>query len=309
MDTIVQRASSLTRRLARRLARKAQRCVSAPHPQVDPVPQLFPPGHFYSPILQPNEVGAYLDSISSKSDVPGIDLRLDAQVELLEGFRTLSSAWPSGAGQSMRYKPDNDQFGPGDAICYFSMFGHLRPERVVEVGSGWSSAVGLDAKEAYGTRTSFTFIEPYPDRLLQALRPKDVEATTILRTGVQFVDLDVFDQLSGNDILFIDSTHVMKAGSDVQFLLGEVLPRLRPGVAVHIHDMFFPFEYPREWIAQGRNWNELYAVKSFLQFNTAFEVLFWNHFLATVRPTELASALRQTTPNPGGGLWLRTVAR
>lgn len=276
----------------------------------DEVPQLFPPGHFYSPIVQPTEIGVYLDSVASRLEIPGIDLRLDAQIETLESLRTMSSKWPSGRHErSLRFDPDNDQFGPGDAICYFSMLGMLRPERVVEVGSGWSSALGLDAKQAHDTNTHFTFIEPYPSRLMRAIKAEDLSSTTIIRAAVQSVDLTVFDQLSQNDILFIDSTHVMKAGSDVQFLLGEVLPRLQPGVVVHIHDMFFPFEYPRNWVEQGRNWNELYAVKSFLQFNDRFEVLFWNHHLASVRPAELASALPQTKPNPGGGLWLRTSAQ
>lgn len=276
---------------------------------MEPSPQLFPPGHFYSPIVNPGEIVEYLDKTESRRETPGLDLRLDAQLDVLAHLETFAKLWPQGHdAKSMRYDVENDQFGPGDAICYFAILGMIRPRRVIEVGSGWSSAVGLDANEIHGTQTHFTFIEPYPDRLLKAIRSNDAETTTIIRAGVQSVDVAVFDQLESNDVLFIDSTHVMKAGSDVQFLLGEVLPRLRSGVLVHIHDMFFPFEYPRAWVEQGRNWNELYAVRCFLQFNTSFEVFFWNHCLAALKPSEIYGSLPPTQQNPGGGLWLRIRA-
>lgn len=271
-------------------------------------PQLFPPGHFYSPIVEPSEIASYLDQVFAQRTVAGIELSIDAQHAFLVRLAAEMAHWPEGKNaNAMRYVADNDQFGPGDAACYFAILRHLRPARVIEVGSGWSSAISLDANETYGGKTHFTFIEPYPDRLLSAIRRNDRTKTEIIRTPVQAVSLDTFDALDPRDILFIDSTHVMKAGSDVQYLLGEVLPRLKTGVFVHIHDMFFPFEYPRAWVEQGRNWNELYAVKSFLQFNSRFRIVFWNHFLATIAPDELHKAIPPTTLNPGGGLWLQVM--
>src|SRR5690606_1833553 len=113
-------------------------------------------------------------------------------------------------------------------------------------------------------RPAFTFIEPYP-RLLQSLiTPDDAAAVTILPQRVQEVPLSVFDQLEPQDILFIDSSHVAKVGSDVVFLLLRVLPRLRPGVLIHFHDIFYPWSYPMRWIRQGCAWNESLFLRALL---------------------------------------------
>jgi hypothetical protein len=111
--------------------------------------------------------------------------------------------------------------------------------------------------------------------------------------------------LEANDILFIDSSHVSKAGSDVNHLFFTVLPRLKPGVLVHVHDVFYPFEYPLGWLRQGRAWNELYLLRAFLQYNTAFEMLFFNSFLWKHHKEQLAAKLPRMATNPGGSIWLR----
>ena len=126
-----------------------------------------------------------------------------------------------------------------------------------------------------------TFIEPFPDRLRRILRSGD-ERHTLLTMPVQDVPLRHFTGLETNDILFIDSSHVVKIGSDVNWLLTNVLPALNRGVIVHIHDIFWPFGYPDAWLVEGRAWNEVYVVQAFLQFNSAFDVL-W--FSCTSRPS------------------------
>jgi hypothetical protein len=123
---------------------------------------------------------------------------------------------------------------------------------------------------------------------------------------VQRVPLDVFAQLRAGDVLFIDSSHVVKIGSDVAYLVHEVLPSLAAGVVVHFHDILWPFEYPRDWVLdQGKAWNEAYFVRAFLQFNAAFEILYFNSFIANRHPASLRELLPRCVENPGGSLWLR----
>jgi hypothetical protein len=273
------------------------------------VPQLFPAGHFYSPIVDPSTIKAYLSKLQSGdfTEVEDVDLQATGQLNLLELLKVSIDQWRSRSAQmsgGARYQQDNDQFGPGDAACFAGMIGHLQPQRIVEVGSGWSSAVALDASEVLGISTQHTFIEPYPDRLHLALRDADRVRVEIHQKPVQEIPLELFQTLEANDILFIDSTHVYKPGSDVQYLFNRVLPRLREGVKVHIHDMFFPFEYPPAWIVEGRNWNELHMVRMLLQNSNRYKTYFWNHFLVATHHAVATSAVPELAINAGGGLWL-----
>ena len=183
------------------------------------------------------------------------------------------------------------------------MLRHLAPKRIVEVGSGWSSCAMLDVNDRFlrGGATC-TFVEPYPE-LLRDLTPGD--HLDIRAMPVQDVELELFTDLGDGDVLFIDSSHVAKVGSDVNHLVHEVLPRLRPGVVVHVHDILFPFEYPREWVLQGRAWNEAYVLRAFLEFNAGYTVeLFLSHLAARHRDA-LAAALPLAMRSPGSSLWLR----
>ena len=143
------------------------------------------------------------------------------------------------------------------AIILYALLRRLRPKRIIEVGSGFSSALMLDSNDRFldGSICS-TFIEPYPERLRSLLTEHDKGRIELLQTAVQSVPRDVFAPPVTNDILFIDSSHVTKIGSDVNYLLFEILPRLKPGVVVHVHDVMWPFEYPKEWLMEGRAWNE-----------------------------------------------------
>jgi hypothetical protein len=137
------------------------------------------------------------------------------------------------------------------------------------------------------------------------VRPDERERIALIRRPVQEVPIEAFGELERGDILLIDSTHVSKAGSDVNYLFLEVLPTLKSGVAVHVHDVWFPFEYPREWIERGIYWNEDYLLRAFLQFNSGFKVLFCNTYAATF----LASEYDRTMPlarrrNVGGSIWI-----
>src|SRR5215813_6428814 len=219
--------------------------------------RFVPAGHFYSPLPSLDDIKRDAGRLYGPppTKLPGIDLNEDAQLALLgeitRYYRELP--FPAEKSTARRYYFENPFYSYSDAIFLYGMLRHAAPKRIVEVGSGHSSGVMLDTDELFlGGRVDFTFIEPYPDRLLSLLKPADAGRVKILTQRVQDAGLEPFLALKSNDILFIDSSHVLKIGSDVHYLLTEVLPRLRPGVYVHVHDVFYPFEYPEEWLVEGR---------------------------------------------------------
>jgi predicted O-methyltransferase YrrM len=255
-------------------------------------PPWVAPGHFSSPLTGPADVER---ALSWSDDLPGLDLREREQLELA---RTLAPSF--GDVPRGRYQPANPVFGAADAALHQAMLRHFRPRRVIEVGSGYSTAVLLDTAERHGLKVDLTCVEPYPERLLALLRPGD--DVDLVRAPVQEVPLETYATLRAGDLLFIDSTHVVKAGSDVLWLYLHVLPRLAPGVLVQVHDVFWPFEYPREWLREGRDWNEDYFLHAFLCHNDAWELLLFGSWLWVHHPDLVPEALR----SPGaGGLWMR----
>jgi hypothetical protein len=174
------------------------------------------------------------------------------------------------------------------------------------MGSGFSSASMLDTNDRFfGGSIDFTFIDPDTTVLDGLLRSDDRARVRIMRSPMQDVPLATFDVLEPNDILFVDSTHVSKTGSDVNRIVFELLPRLRSGVYVHFHDVFYPFEYPKEWIYEGRAWNEDYMLRAFLEFNNAYAVVLFGTYLARFHRDVLARTMPMVLENPGGALWLR----
>jgi Methyltransferase domain len=150
-----------------------------------------------------------------------------------------------------------------------------------------------------------TFIEPYP-KLLHELLGETTAQVRILEARVQDVPLEIFDDLAAGDVLFIDSTHILRTGSDVCHELFEILPRLAPGVLVHIHDMFWPFEYPRTWVVEeNRSWNELQAVRAFLTGNADWEVIWFSDYMTQLERPLLETTCPRVLRNSGGALWLR----
>jgi predicted O-methyltransferase YrrM len=273
----------------------------------------YPPGHFYSPVPSADEVRSACSKAQEvwlQKDCPGIDLGEDRQRAMLAEIQNLVPAVevPEEQVAGSRYYARNAFFPAGDGIILSGMLRVFRPRKVIEVGSGFSSALMLDVNDAFldgGTR--FTFIEPYPERLQSLLTGQDEEKCRIIRDVVQRVSVDEFLVLEEGDILFIDSSHVLKAGSDVGYLLAEILPRLHRGVLVHIHDIPWPFEYAREFFEMGRAWNEAYVVRAFLQHNETFEILFFNSYVRTFFQDEVRASLPQFANSPCSSLWLRRV--
>jgi len=271
--------------------------------------QGWAPGHFYSPIPSLDDVRRRdAEIFAIPREIPGVDLNESGQLALL---RALAERYPSNpyvsGGRPVRYTADNPNFAPPEAITLYCMILHLRPKRIIEVGSGHSSTVILDALDEMGERgVTCTMIEPHAELLRSLLEPDDQRRITIVERPLQEVKTETFSSLRDGDILFIDSTHVSKTDSDVNHALGRVLPSLAPGVWVHFHDIFYPFEYPRKWVYQGRAWNEAYALRAFLQYNSAFRVEFFLSYLWYIHREALASAMPLLAAN-GSSLWLRKV--
>jgi len=278
-------------------------------PEAQGISLLFPPGHFYSPIADPADIRAREARIWAAADhLPGIDLRVEAQLALLPQLAPWVAEidWPvEQPADPTRYFYGNDQFPVLDAEFLYAALRHFRPKTVIEIGSGFSSLITAEVnRRHFGGAMAFHCVEPYPRQFLI----DGVDGiSSLVRSKVEDVDLAFFDQLGAGDLLFIDSSHVSKVGSDVNYLFFEVLPRLRPGVMVHVHDIFLPDEYPKVWVIdQGRNWNEQYLLRAFLQFNTAWEVLWAAHGMGT-RHTAAVQATFPRYPRLGGGgsFWLR----
>jgi predicted O-methyltransferase YrrM len=193
-----------------------------------------------------------------------------------------------------------------DAAVYHAMLRKFRPSRIIEVGSGYSTAVALDTISTHGLETEVTCIEPYPERLRSLMRPSD--EVQLREQIVQDVPLSTFDALQSGDFLFIDSTHVVKAGSDVVWTTLRVLPRLTRGVIVHVHDIFWPLEYKPNWLLGRRDWNEIYLLHAFLSGNSQWRVLFFNDHVWQAHPALVAENLPETAGQRPGGIWLQKVA-
>jgi len=273
-----------------------------------------PLGHYYSPLTDRDEAAAHLDRLAGggvTESLPEIALDRDEMVSLWKELAPFMREAPFGPQprDGLRYGYVNGSYDRGDGMVLHAMLRRFQPRRLIEVGCGWSSACTLDTVEHYcGRGTELTFIEPHP-ALFRRLTTGSALQARLIEERLQDAPADVVDALEADDVLFIDSTHVLKTGSDVCWYLFELLPRLKPGVIVHIHDMFWPFEYPRAWaVDENRAWNELYAVRAFLAGNAGWQILLFNDYLARFAQEAIRDTYPEFSQNPGGALWLRKLA-
>jgi hypothetical protein len=269
------------------------------------------PGHFYSPITDAVEVAKFWQQLAASpvpESLPGIPVSKAAMTEQWKLLLPFMKSNPFSAGKSagLRYQFDNPPYSWGDGAILNAMLRLYKPRRIVEVGCGWSSACTLDTMETQVKNDcEITFVEPYP-ALLNSLIGTTTLKAHIIPSRVQDAPLPIFESLQAGDVLFIDSTHIMKTGSDVCFELFEILPRLNKGVIVHIHDMFWPFEYPRRWaVDDNRSWNEIYAIRVMLTETKRWKVLFFNDYFAKVASSQIATDFPDFLKNSGGALWLQ----
>ena len=273
----------------------------------------WPLDHYYSPIADNRALGRE----PARSRVwpaetpatPGIDWRADEQVALVRDHLGRQSDFPIPDGPTddpRDYHAANEMFSRPDAWMLQAMLRHFRPRRVIEAGCGWSSLVTARVnREYFGGTIDVTCIEPYPPEFLGS----GIEGISeLIISPVEEMPINRLLELGAGDILFIDTSHTVKTGGDVVFLLQEVLPRLADGVVVHIHDIFLPWDYPPEWVFAGRAWNEQYAVRAFLTFNSAFEILLGVAWMSYFRSNILASVLHgfpRDYRDKGGSLWIQ----
>jgi len=246
--------------------------------------ERFPAGHYHSPIPDLNVCNK--DLIWKRDPkIPGINMNVEKQLKFFNNFNKLSfEEEPS--TQFRYFLKDNNYFGYYDALTLCNLLIYAKPKNVIEIGSGFTSAVMLDINEEYFKNSiDFTFIEPNPERLFSL--KKETDNFKYINSEVQNVKIENFNILDKNDILVIDSSHVSKVGSDVNYEIHEILPSLRSGVYVFFHDVFGQFEYPREWIEDGFLWNEQYMLRAFLEFNSAYEIIFFGDYLHMFFNTEM----------------------
>jgi predicted O-methyltransferase YrrM len=274
--------------------------------------KLFePPGHFYSPIPSIDEIKK--DEVNIFGNVPvaleGIDLHEEEQRDLLKVLIPFYKELPHFEADhqaGMRYYYVNHAYSYSDAILLFCMMRFLKPKKIIEVGSGFSSILMLDTNELFFNNSiEMVIIDPYPNKLLSLVKESDLKRIKILRSRLQDVDLNEFETLQPNDLLFIDSTHVGKTNSDVNRILFNILPMLSPGVHVHFHDIFYPFEYPKQWVYEGRAWNEAYLLRAFLQYNRAFRIVLMNTFMEYFHESFFQENMPLCMKAKGGSIWIK----
>jgi len=273
----------------------------------------FPNGHFYSPVVDPADLIPKTGSIwpDQMPEIAGIDFNQRSHKRVLgPWFRKHISKYdypevltPESAQD--QYYTRNSQFGWLDSRTLFVLLNQIRPKRMIEVGSGFSSLLTADVNRRFlNNSCSFQCIEPYPREFLT----NGVEGMSeLIVQKVQEVPLKVFETLNKGDILFVDSSHVCKTGSDVNYLYFDVLPRLKSGVMIHVHDIFLPFEYMKEWVLdENRSWNEQYLLRALLMYSKAFRVFFGCFYAYQKFPELVTQALGLPSGKGFGGVsfWL-----
>jgi predicted O-methyltransferase YrrM len=272
--------------------------------------------HFYSPV--PDVQSLPDDFWERRSPLSGLDVDPEAQLRFLErdlGPHVAEFTPPRGPGPTPGFYLDNGTYGPVDAEVLYALIRLHRPARVIEVGSGFSSLVigaALEANRAAGSDADYEMIDPFPASASHEMGGVDALRSLgrLTEQDVTLVPLETFRALESGDVLFVDGTHTVKAGSDANRMILDVLPELRPGVIVHFHDIFLPYEYPREWL-EGLEyyWAEQYLLQAFLAFNDAFEIVFAAHMLARELPDRLARTIPSTSTGASpAALWLRRRA-
>ena len=263
------------------------------------------PVHFYQPIPDTQSLPEML--WNRPSELPGIDMNDSTQLDLLRNhfpkFRDEYDQFPvEPTSESGHFYLNNGLFDGTDALVAYCMIRHFQPRLIIEVGSGFSSLVAAEAIARNGG-SQLICIDPFP---LDFLRKGVPGLHSLIEKKVEDIDLEFFSQLQSGDVLFIDSSHTVRIGGDVNYLFLEVLPRLKPGVIVHVHDIFFPFDYRRDWVKDEiRFWSEQYLLQAFLTFNSTFEVLMANNYVSHYYKDAAKTAFPSLPSWGGGSFWMR----
>jgi hypothetical protein len=245
--------------------------------------------HYYEPI--PDFPTITQEQALRRRDSASVNWNLEAQLNLVKRLSVYGGEIQKiseDQSESLKFNFFNDFYFELDAAVYYALLREVKPSKVIEIGSGYSTqiaAMAIAMNQQEGNAGKIVCIEPYPaPRLTEA----NLEVELIPKR-VETIDLSFFAQLSAGDILFIDSTHTVKFGSDVCLEILEILPAIPSGVWIHFHDIFFPYDYPPKWLIEERRaWNEQYMLEAFLAYNHAFEVVLANHWLSVDYLQEVA---------------------
>jgi predicted O-methyltransferase YrrM len=266
--------------------------------------------HYYQPLINPKK--HLLKSLRDDRPLPGIDFNIEEQLALLAKFNYNDELikLPLEEKEKFEFYYNNGFYESGDAEYLYSIVRHLKPGKIIEIGSGYSTLITQKALlqnkiEDDTYQYKHVCIEPYEQPWLD----KKVE---VVRKRVETIDKSFFEQLEANDILFIDSTHVIKPQGDVLFEYLEILPILKPGVIIHIHDIFMPKDYPDSWIIdEHRLWNEQYLLEAFLTFNNKFKIIGSLNYLTHKYREQFAAKNPVFNSQPGreiAGFWMVKTA-
>ena len=273
------------------------------------------PVHFYEPIPDTRQFKD--DVFTWKSELPGVDMNPEGQIELLDRFSSLYKEEYDSFPSASTERPDefyfnNTLFESVDAEILYCMVREFKPRRMIEIGSGFSTRVSAAAIRRNreldpSYECELTCIEPHP----RAEIKKGFDGLSrLVEAKVQDLPVEFFSELDENDILFIDSSHVITLGNDVWFEYLEVLPRLRKGVIVHVHDILLPRQYVEHWHRQRMFWNEQYLLQAFLAFNSSFEVMWAGNYMHLHHSNRLEHAFASYAPKRLSGhksFWIRKV--
>ena len=286
------------------------------HTEMHKKSEPFPSGHFYSPVVDRDEIRERSQDLWPHSPQPllGIDFNDESHISILrQDFPQFINEYnyPEAGDDTAQqgYFSGNSQFGHLDSRALFVLLRKWRPRKIIEIGSGFSTLLMADVNARFlGADTEISCIEPFPRDFL---KDKSLGIARLVKEKVQGVDMSFFSQLAAGDILFIDSSHVSKTGSDVNYLYFEVLPRLAKGVKIHVHDIFFPNEYPQHWVLdESRSWNEMYILRALLMYSKVFRVIFGSSHANAFHTDALIKALARPDKIAlsGGSIWIEKTA-
>ena len=265
--------------------------------------------HYYEPLTFESDLRY---GLRNERIISGLDMNESEQIALLQEFRYRDEllSLPVENPGSIQFFFHNGSFESGDAEYLYNIVRHFKPRRIVEIGSGHSTllarhAIDKNVAENSIYKCDHVCIEPYEAPWLESTGAK------IIRSKVELCPIDIFEKLERNDILFIDSSHVIRPQADVLHEYLYILGRLAPGVLVHVHDVFTPYDYPAEMVIKDRRmWDEQYLLEAFLCFNSSFEVIGavnWMNRTHRDRLSEACPVLLREQGREPGSFWMKRV--
>lgn len=278
------------------------------------IKEFVEPGHFYSVI--PNITKDYNNN---DTKFLNINFNEESHTKILNELNNYLEKFDNEFGHKnvlerqtkFKYTLLNGAFEWMDARLLHYFLQKNKPKKIIEIGSGNSTLLTYNTKQMYNLDLDIICIEPYPTDYLKNMHK--MGKITLIEKCLEDVDLSIFKTLTENDILFIDSSHVLKLNSDVMYYFTQIFPLLNKNVLIHIHDIFFPYDYPHDWIINGRFWNEQYFLYVFLQYNTKFKIQFCNSYSKFKYSEELKNIQKNTyeiknkivnDSFAGGSIWL-----